>query len=115
MTKTICALASASGKSGVAVIRVSGSQSANVIETLTGRDLPSARRATVRKLFRSSKSGNPDFIDESLVLWMPGPKSFTGEDVAEFHVHGGSAITDSVINACLKDKSESAVICPASR
>ena len=101
MTKTICALASASGKSGVAVIRVSGAQSAKVIETLTGRDLPKARRATVRRLYDDSTSSNANFIDESLVLWMPGPHSFTGEDIVEFHVHGGTAITDATIEACL--------------
>ena len=101
MTDTICALASGAGRSGVAVVRVSGPDSGNLLSELTGRDMPQPRKASVRKLFNPQSHQRADMLDEALVIWMPGPKSFTGEDVVELHLHGGVAITDAVLDACL--------------
>lgn len=92
---TIVATATAPGRAGVAVTRVSGTRARNVITSLCGR-LPEARKAT-RFLFRDPGTG--DVIDDGLVLWFPGPASFTGEDTAEFQGHGGKAVTDALLQA----------------
>ncbi len=91
---TIWALASGAGAAGVAVIRVSGPQARACVAALAGR-VPAPRRAMLRTL--RGPDGSP--IDQALVLWFPGPGSFTGEDCAEFHVHGGSAIVAAVGSA----------------
>src|SRR5262249_4863778 len=70
--------------SAIAIVRVSGPQAGLALETLTGK-IPSPRMAT-RALLRDP---NGQGIDDAVVLWFPGPASATGEDVAEFHVHGG--------------------------
>ena len=92
---TIYALSSGSGLSGVAVIRISGSATEKVILSLTRKVLPNPRVATLRKIF-SYKSN--DLIDEGIVIWFPGPNSYTGEDMAEFHVHGSKAIIQAVLD-----------------
>ncbi len=130
-TDTIIALASGSGRAGVAVIRASGPGSAGVIRALTRanqpypgdssgptgsegaldpadvsretpqpQSLPQPRKAAVRKLF--DEAGG--FLDEALILWLPGPLSYTGEDVAELHVHGGPAVVEAVIGAALRTR-----------
>jgi len=91
--QTIYALASGKGRSGVAIIRVSGSGASAAIAALAG-DQPRPRMAVHREL-RASGSG--DLLDQGLVIWFPGPHSFTGEDVAEFHVHGSPAGVASVL------------------
>ncbi|MGC9953914.1 MAG: tRNA uridine-5-carboxymethylaminomethyl(34) synthesis GTPase MnmE [Rhizomicrobium sp.] len=88
---TIFALASAAGRAGVAVFRVSGPKAGNCVKHLTGQDIPPSHRAVVRKL-----RGRRGVIDEALVLWFEGPASLTGEDVAEFQVHGGRAIAEAL-------------------
>ncbi len=93
-TPTIFALSSGKGRAGVAVIRVSGPCAAEAIKALTGR-LAEPRYATLRCL-QDPVTG--ETLDHALVLWLPGPKSFTGEDVAEFHVHGGPAVIEAVLN-----------------
>ncbi|NKD86057.1 tRNA uridine-5-carboxymethylaminomethyl(34) synthesis GTPase MnmE [Haematospirillum jordaniae] len=90
---TIVATATAPGRAGVAVTRVSGTRARDVITALCGR-LPEARKAT-RFLFRDPGTG--DVLDDGLVLWFPGPASFTGEDTAEFQGHGGKAVTDALL------------------
>jgi len=80
---TIFALSSAQGRAGVSVFRVSGSRVKSVVETLTQRACPAPRYAALRGLYNN----DDDMIDEALVLWMPGPKSFTGEDCAELNLH----------------------------
>ena len=85
--QTIFALSSGQPPSAIALVRVSGSQAGKVVSTLAGK-LPSPRVAT-RALLRDV-SQRP--IDDAVVLWFPGPASATGEDVAEFHVHGGRAV-----------------------
>jgi len=86
---TIYALSSGSGISGVAVIRVSGKNTRKVIEEITGEEIPAPRMATLRKF---NKNGQKKLIDEGVVIWFPGPNSYTGEDLAEFHVHGSRAV-----------------------
>ncbi len=93
---TIFALATAPGRAAIAVIRVSGPAAGETVRRLAGRDLPAARQAVVRRL-HDGRSG--DVIDQSLILWFPGPATVTGEDVAEFHVHGGRAVVRGVLDA----------------
>jgi len=85
---TIFALSSAKGRAGVCVFRVSGPAAKAAIETLTSAPVPKPRRAVLRDVHLAD--GTP--IDGGLVLWFEGPHSFTGEDVAEFHLHGGPAV-----------------------
>ncbi|MXQ93458.1 hypothetical protein E5288_WYG021144 [Bos mutus] len=94
---TIFALSSGQGRCGIAVIRTSGPASGHALQSLTApRDLPPARKACLR-LLSDPRSGEP--LDRALVLWFPGPQSFTGEDCAEFHVHGGPAVVSGVLQA----------------
>ncbi len=90
---TIVALSSAAGKAGIAVIRASGPQAAACIRHLAGSDVP-ARRAALRAL-RDGPGG--ETVDSGLVLWLPGPGSVTGEDVAEFQVHGSPAVVGKLL------------------
>ncbi len=96
MSDTIYALASGAGTAGVAVLRVSGPAAGPATAHLTGEPLPQPRMASLRR-FRDPADGSD--IDEGIVLWFPGPASYTGEDVAEFHVHGGPAVLESVFLA----------------
>jgi len=90
---SIFALASAPGRAGVAVVRVSGPLAGDSVQALAG-PLPAPRQAVLRRLaYRGAE------IDEGLLLWFPGPNSFTGEDVAEFHIHGGRAIREALFAA----------------
>ena len=86
---TIYALSSGPGISGVAIIRISGKETKKVIRLLTGKDTPIPRMATLRKINNINTS---EVIDEGIILWFPGPESYTGEDMAEIHVHGGKAV-----------------------
>jgi len=98
---TIYALSSGPGVSGVAVIRVSGKNTAEVIKKLTGAKLPVPRVATLKKF---NKNGGKELIDEGVIIWFPGPKSYTGEDLAEFHVHGSRAVVSAMHSAISKVK-----------
>jgi len=98
---TIYALSSGAGLSGVAMIRISGSQTQKVIKSITGRDLPQPRMATLRKINNINTS---ELIDEGIIIWFPGPRSYTGEDMAEIHVHGGKAVILAVQNEISKIK-----------
>ena len=93
---TIYALASGAGRSGVAVIRISGGQAAPALEALSNKPTPTPRLANLWRLV-DPKSG--ETLDDALVLWFPGPASFTGEDVVELHVHGGLAVIEGVLAA----------------
>ena len=86
---TIYALSSGPGISGVAIIRISGTDVSKAITLLTGKPLPSPRVASLRKINNINTS---ELIDEGIIIWFPGPESYTGEDMAEIHVHGGKAI-----------------------
>ncbi len=95
MTDTIFARATAGGPGGVAILRLSGPKAGEVILKMTGGPAPSPRTAEIRKI--STEGGLP--IDRGLVLFFKGPASFTGEDVTEFHVHGGPAVMDALQKA----------------
>ena len=94
MSDTIYAPATAAGRSAVAVLRLSGGLAGQTVRTLAGR-LPRPRSAQVRTL----TAQNGQRIDQALVIWFPGPASYTGEDSAEFHVHGGPAVVSALLNA----------------
>ena len=81
------------GISGVAVIRLSGQDTSKVIQLLTGKEPPKPRVATLRKI---NKINTSELIDEGLILWFPGPESYTGEDMAEIQVHGSKAVVDAL-------------------
>ena len=99
---TIYALSSGPGVSGVAVVRISGSDSSKVLKLLTRHELPTPRVATLRKINNINTS---ELIDEGLILWFPGPQSYTGEDMVEIHIHGGKAVVESLLNALSDIKS----------
>jgi len=101
---TIFALATARGRAGVAVIRISGPRAFDAASRLAG-DLPLPGRARLRKL----RDMSGDIVDEALVLTFEGPRSFTGEDVVELHLHGSVA----VIAACERLLSETGLVRPA--
>ena len=92
--QTIFALSSGRTPSAIAIVRVSGGQAGSALKRLAGK-IPSPRMAT-RVLLRD---GDLQPIDDAVVLWFPGPASATGEDVAEFHVHGGRAVLAAVLAA----------------
>ena len=92
---TIVAIATAPGRAGVAVTRLSGPACQRAVRALCGQ-IPSPRHAT-RTAFCHPETG--DMIDDGLVLWFPGPASFTGEDCVEFQGHGGRAVTDALVAA----------------
>ncbi len=100
---TIYALASAPGRAGVAVVRLSGPNAGPALLALAPdlSGLPTPRLAARVFLYatESNSSGDPERIDDGLALWFPGPNSFTGEDVVELHVHGGHAVLDSLMTS----------------
>ncbi len=87
MTDTIFALSSGAPPAAIAVVRVSGPQAGDAMRSLAGH-LPEPRRASALDLL----DGEGEVVDRALVLWLPGPGTATGEDVAEFHLHGGRAV-----------------------
>ena len=90
---TIYALSSGPGISGIAVIRISGQDTSKAIELMTGKSVPMPRVATLRKI---NKINTSELIDEGIILWFPGPESYTGEDMAEIQVHGSKAVIDAL-------------------
>ena len=96
---TIYALSTGPGVSGVAIIRISGPGASEAIKLLTKKDLPIPRIATLRKINDINTS---EFIDEGIIIWFPGPQSYTGEDMAEIHIHGGKAIVLTLQNELSK-------------
>jgi tRNA modification GTPase len=90
---TIYSLSSGPGISGIAIIRISGTDTSKVIELLTGKNLPKPRVATLRRI---NKIDTFELIDEGIILWFPGPESYTGEDMAEIQVHGSKAVIDAI-------------------
>ena len=90
---TIYALSTGPGVSGIAVIRISGKEALKAVELLTGKSVPKPRVATLRKIHKIDTS---ELIDEGIILWFPGPESYTGEDMAEMQVHGSKAVIDAL-------------------
>ena len=93
---TIYALSTGPGVSGIAVIRVSGKNTETVVKKITGSKLPAPRVATFKKF---NKNGGKELIDEGVIIWFPAPNSYTGEDLAEFHVHGSRAVIEAMHSA----------------
>ena len=98
---TIFALSTGQGQSGLAVIRISGPETKIVIEMLTKKSLPTPRMANLSKLYNINTSS---LIDKGIVLWFPGPNSYTGEDMAELHVHGSRGVITEIQNNLLSTK-----------
>ncbi len=89
---TIFALASGSARAAIAVLRLSGPGSGTAVAALCGGVLPAPRHASLRRL----RDPSGELLDQALVLWFPGPNTYTGEDCAELHLHGGRAVIDGV-------------------
>ena len=96
---TIYALSTGPGISGLAVIRVSGKETFKVIKLLTQKTKFEPRVATLSKI---NKINTSELIDEGLIIWFPGPESYTGEDMAEFHIHGSKAVIEALHNTLSK-------------
>ncbi len=94
---TIAAIATAAGRAGIGVIRISGPASGPLAGALLGK-IPKARFATLAKF----KDRNGALIDQGIALFFPGPASYTGEDVLELHGHGGPAVLQAVLQRCLE-------------
>ena len=93
---TIYALSSGPGISGVAVIRISGPDTKKIISDLTDGVFPKPRMATLKKVNNIKTN---ELIDEGIIIWFPGPESYTGEDMAEIHVHGSRAVIEAILNS----------------
>ena len=96
---TIYALSSGPGVSGIAVIRISGSKVEKIVKLITNDQLPEPRQATLKKF---NKINNSELIDEGILIWFPGPESYTGEDMAEIHVHGSIAVVRTILDQLSK-------------
>ncbi|HZP14067.1 MAG TPA: tRNA uridine-5-carboxymethylaminomethyl(34) synthesis GTPase MnmE [Nevskiaceae bacterium] len=92
--ETIAAIATASGRGAVGIVRISGPCAASIAQSICG-PIPPARVATLRR-FRDASG---EVIDHGLVLYFPGPHSFTGEDVVELQGHGGPIVLDALVQA----------------
>ncbi len=98
MTTTIAAIATAAGRGGIGVIRLSGPDSLSIAMRLCQRhEAPPARHATLVRAFDEAGS----VLDEGLLLWFPAPASFTGEDVIEFQGHGSQVLLQALLQRCL--------------
>ena len=95
MTDTIFALASGAGRAGIGVVRLSGPAAGAALAALAG-SLPPPRTAALRRLAWQGVE-----LDQALLLWFPAPASFTGEDVAELHLHGGRAVRAALFEALM--------------
>lgn len=98
---TIVALATPLGRSGIAVIRLSGDDALNITKKLVGDEsfVPEPRFATLKKIYDNSTS---ELIDEVIITYFKSPHSFTGEDVIEISCHGAPVIVRQIIDSCLK-------------
>jgi tRNA modification GTPase len=90
---SIYALSTGPGVSGIAIVRISGKESGKVIKLLSNGELPPPRTAVLRKV---NKINTSELIDEGIILWFPAPESYTGEDMAEFHIHGSKAVIEAL-------------------
>jgi len=90
---TIYALSSGPGISGIAVIRISGLETRKILKKMTTGTFPKPKQAILKKI---NKIGSNELIDQGIVIWFPGPQSYTGEDMAEFHVHGSRAVIEAI-------------------
>ena len=93
---TIFALSSGTGRAAIAVVRVSGPAAGDALAQIGGAPPPAPRAAVLRRLRRPCSG---ELIDRGLALWFPAPESATGEDIAEFHIHGGPAVVAALTDA----------------
>ena len=93
---TIAAIATAPGRGGIGVVRLSGRNLSRLAESLCGK-CPSPRLASVATF----RAADGSAIDSGLLLYFPGPNSFTGEDVLELHGHGGPVVLQMLLSRCL--------------
>ena len=91
---TIFALSTGSNKSGIAIIRISGPDTKIALSKLTKIKLPNPREAKLCKIYNPE---NDELLDQGILLWFPGPNSYTGEDLAEFHIHGSNAVVSALL------------------
>ena len=96
---TIYALSTGSVKSGIAIIRISGPETKNVLNKITKINLPKPRHATLCKIYDNEKN---ELIDQGMIIWFPGPNSYTGEDLAELHIHGSKAVISALLASLSK-------------
>ena len=92
---TIFAIASGAGRAAIAVMRLSGPSCNDALAALTGGRIPEPRHASLRRL----RDADGAVLDQAMVLWLPGPGTYTGEDSAEFFIHGGRAVADGLAMA----------------
>jgi tRNA modification GTPase len=90
---TIFAVSSGKGKAGIAVIRVSGKDAFEALKTMTRKEMPEQRKMMKRTLYDVESN----IIDHAMVCCFPSPKSYTGEHIVEFHVHGGVAVMEHLL------------------
>ena len=98
---TIYALSSGPGIAGLAVIRISGPECKLILEKMVKGAFPKPRVATIKKI---NKINTNELIDEGMILWFPGPQSYTGEDILEFHVHGSRSVIETIQSSLSKIK-----------
>lgn len=91
---TIFALSTGSVKSGIAIIRISGPNTKKILSKITKIDLPNPRKANLCNIYNHE---NNELIDQGMLIWFPGPDSYTGEDLAELHIHGSKAIISTLL------------------
>ena len=98
---TIFALSSPPGRSGIAVVRISGSRSKQVLESITKNKAPPPQKSVLRIIYDLKTKA---IIDRALVQWFKGPKSYTGEDVVELYLHGGHSVVKSLFKVLKQSK-----------
>ena len=96
---TIFALSTGTSKSGIAVIRISGKETKNVLLKISKKKIPKPRVATLSEI-RDFETN--EIIDKGLIIWFPGPDSFTGEDLLELHIHGSKAVISATLSTLSK-------------
>ena len=96
---TIYALSTGSVKSGIAIIRISGPKTKNILNKITKINLPKPRHATLCNIYDNEKN---ELIDQGMIIWFPGPNSYTGEDLAELHIHGSKAVISALLASLSK-------------
>ena len=96
---TIFALSTGSVTSGISIVRVTGRETKNIIKKMTKNNSPIPRKATLSKFYDIDRN---EIIDKGIIIWFPGPNSFTGEDLVEFHVHGSKAVVSALLSTLSK-------------
>ena len=96
---TIFALSTGTSKSGIAVIRISGKETKNILLKISKIKIPEPRVATLSKIYDFETN---EIIDKGLIIWFPGPDSFTGEDMLELHIHGSKAVISATLSTLSK-------------